>query len=393
MPSAAVLAFESALRRAIPDTSVTAADHFDALIKAKKKAAAPAPTPAAAPAPENPTGALGRGTGAKAGTFEHDHPHLVHGGTFKLYPQPGGSRSTPIGPSHKDWNYQGNGIDMTAAPVYKVHNPLETLNRIGHRQMKGLKPADMQGAENPNHPAHTAYLFKQTSIELHPETSQNAAFRQKKSRGTHPQIAVRNVTSGAFTGTNQYTASKDNPRTLGEEMGRIRSDAPNASKHAKHLTHRVVRAEMVTRGFNRLFDVARGMGKDFHQDMDPAALHGAALQRNLMDYSGRREVQGFHAEHLGSKHNPLSAGDVNAAGKPTHKANPFFSQKKGEAHPLGDDLKHINNFEDLATHLQSRPIGHGNMAQFKGKEHVVDYLPGEADSVLHTHARMRGIKR
>lgn len=397
MSSSAVLAFEAALQRGLPDTPamspLSATGHFESLIKARKKAAA-APAPAALP--DNPTGELGRGTGNKDVSFEAAHPHLVHGGRFKLMPVK--TRTTtvhvPIGPSHSLYSHES----LKDAQEYTVHNPLEAVARIGYRQRQTATSEQMKGAENPNSKHHPAYLFEQISRELHPMTSQNAAHRSKRGRGVHPQIAVRNVTSGNFSQDNQYQESKSNPRTLGEHLARIQDRSTGqASRHATNFVHSVMRAEMVTRGLNRMFEVARGMGKDFHGETSADVLHTEVMKRPLSNYSGRREIQGFHPEHLGSKHNPLSSADYDKAGKPQWKPNPFYARKKGESHPmsehLGADAEKLNNHQDMADHLHSLPTGHGGSEKFRGKELVTHYLPNEVNTkgIRTTHARMRGM--
>ncbi|MFM2124555.1 MAG: hypothetical protein RL328_1006 [Acidobacteriota bacterium] len=397
MSSSAVLAFEAALQRGLPDTPamspLSATGHFESLIKARKKAAA-APAPEALP--DNPTGALGRGTGTKKSSFEFRHPHLVHEGNFKLLPVVTRGKVThvPIHPSHAMYNHES----MKDAEEYTVHNPLESLARIGHSQRKKANSAQMKGAENPNSKYHYAYLLEQMSRELHPMTSQNAAHRGKQARGVHPHVAVRNVTSGSFAQDNQYKQSKNNPRTLGEHLTRIHDRSTGqASRHATNFVHSVVRAEMVTRGLNRIFDVARSMGKNFHGETPADVLHAEVMKRPLLNYSGRREIQGFHPEHLNSKHNTLSTGDFDAAGKPQWKPNPFYGRKKGDPHPLaehlGDAAAKLNNHQDMATHLHSVPFGNGNSAEFQDKELVAHYLPHEVDTkgILKTHARMRGM--
>lgn len=397
MKPSAVLAFESALQQRMPDTVQTPAGRqFEALLKAKR--------PSKKAKPENPTGALGRGTGAKDTSFESVNPHLVHGGTFKLLPSTNPSKpGTPIGPTHAMYHHES----MADSPEYKVHNPLETISRIGYRAHQTLQAHEQIGYENPNHPHHVAYLYKQTNAALHPESSHMQAFRGKKGRGVHPQVAVRNVTSGAFSSAdNQYTAGKDNPRTLGESLGRIWNAAgvresdgkayDNRSKHATNFVHSSVRAEAVTRGLNRMFHVARGLKDKFHGEMDHEELHGHLMSHNLADFSGRREIQGFHQEHLGSKHNPKASADFKA-GKPAWKPNPYFARAKKEAHPLaahlGSAAERLDNFQDLNDHLASLPVGgHGNSKELKDKLFIAHRLPGEAAGALQMHHRIRGTK-
>lgn len=398
MTSAAARLFESALRRT-EDTvakSVVAA-HFEDLIKARKKKAAAAP----APKPENPQVSFGRGSGDRPDDFADRHPHLVHGGTFKLLPSTEGKgKSTPIGPKHPSYNAQIKDAfgkvthDMTSATEYKVHNPLETVARIGYGIKQKTKPNDQAGWDSPNHPAHLGYVFDQMSDELHPETSQNAAFHAKKPRGMHPQNAIRNITVGNWVNSNQWGSAKDQPRTLHEHMSRIReTKGGNASVHSANLTGAVFRMEQFTRGMNRLFHVARGMGDKFHGDVDHTALHDALTQHDLQDFSGRREVQGFHPEHLSSKHNPSAAADFHGGGKPAWKPHPFFASPKGEPHPMGNEK--LNNMTDLADHLMKLPSGHGSSKKFKeeGRELFSGYLPNQANRHRENYARVRGLPK
>jgi hypothetical protein len=415
MASSASRLFEVALTR-LPDMSAPASTHFDALIKARKKAAAPAPVAEAADAaadpvapapkasrgrkkkaaasapaakPENPQVSFGRGSGDRPDDFADRHPHLVHGGTFKLQPGKEGTKSTPIGPNNPMYHSEA----LADATEYKVHNPLETVARIGYNVTKKTTQSDQAGWDSPNHRHHAGYIFTQMAGELHPETSQNAAFHAKKPRGMHPQIAIRNLAIGNWLQGNQHQAAKDNPRTLGEHMDRIRQNkGGSASIHASNLTGAAFRMEGFTRGMNRLFHVARGMGDKFHGDMDHLELHDALMNHDLEQFSGRREIQGFHPEHLGSKHNPMSAGDFDAGGKKTWKPHPFFSQAKGVPHPIGNAK--ADNMVDFAEHLTKVPISHGGSKAIKdsGGELVSHYLPKQAQSHRENYARLKGIK-
>lgn len=401
MTSFAVLAFEAALQRVSPDTPamspLSAVDRFDSLIKARKKKAAEA---APAPMPEQPTGQLGRGTGYKDDSFEFNHPHLVHGNEFKLLPVTSGGKTThvPIGPDHKAYNSEA----MLGAQRYTVErNPLEAIARIGYRMKQTMSSADMQHAENPNSRHHAAYLFDQISREMHPMSSRNLAHRQKKAGGMHPQVVLRNITSGMWSADNKDQQGKDNPANLGDSLTRIwdRSHS-QGSKHAANLTTSVLRGEMITRGFNRIFHVARKMGKDFHGNMDLDLFHSEVQKHPLTDFSGRREIQGLHPEHLGSKHDPSAAADFDAKGKKTWRANPFYGRKKNTPHPMAEHLgsetaDNFDNHVDFANHLVSLPISHGNRERKSGRALISHYLPGEVltRGTLDTHARMRGVRR
>lgn len=401
MSHKAVLMFESALQKALPNTDSAASSEFELLLKARKKAKAEAAAPAEAPAVNNAAPQqMGRGTGNKPTEFNDVYPHLVHGKKFKILSAPGAKELKTIGEHHPDYAKHD-------APEFKADNPYEKISRMGYelqRKLGAMSPADQAEAtrdyEHPNHPNHIAYAAKLIQQTMDQQASHNVAFRSKHAGGQSPQQAKEAIGSGLWRVTNKRATGAgqtevEQPKHFHDLLSRIAAGGSDASKHTEHAVSQLARGAAITANFNRLLHSARGLGEKFHSMSAEEFQKHTVRNHDIADFSQARIAPGFHDDHLKNTkgHNPLAAGDFDAKGKATHKPIYFFSTKRKKGEQPQSKLHGFDNLRDVMTHMHSLEVSDGRAEKGSGKQLMHDYLTPAAKARLSAHAAMFGPKK
>lgn len=392
MSSRAVLAFEAALYRAAPHTSPVltkslAAATFDRLLKARAPRKPKAPANAA---PET----LGSGDSGRGPTsFEGMHPHLVHGGKYKVVQYPG-QKPTTIGEGHSDWDHP----DFAGHEVRTGHNPFEPLSRLGHKleqHIQTLPPEERQSAlknyEHPSNPYHLAYISKLIKQTLDPNSPH---FQDHEKSGKIGNL-TENIPGARWAVHNADKLSTELPKTHHEDLTRLKtSDSKSAATFAAKNVTRAVRAASTVASLNRYMEAARKFGLD--ADTDPQEFTAQAQTLHLHKFSARRAPKGMLPEHLTGDHNTSVTHDFHVSGKkkgqPKFTAGAEFQIPAGEKSHWEDSLgaegaAKINNHFDLVEHYKTLPVGEGSHPDLKGKTPGIDYLPQRAHDVLGAHDR------
>lgn len=403
MSHKALLMFETALQKALPNTDSGAVSEFELLLKARKKAKAEAPAtaPAAeatpAPAPEAAADdlpevgeleSLGRKSGKKPQTFDEQHPYVRAGKKYKMAYIRSIDDHVVVGEDHPSYK------NIKAKEYETKHSPFEHLARLGHEQQREISQmsADDQkrmrsNYNHPDHKYHLAYISKLVTENMNPLTEHVKANRNKKAGGLNAAQQQEYTAAGMWNTTNQAKKSSETPRHSHDLFNRIAADSDNASSFAHNTADALSRSTVVTASLNRMYHAARELGhKRFSQMSAGEFSKHARTNYELRDFSQARVAPGFTADHLGMSHNPMAAGDYDAKGNPTHEPIGYHHPKNRAKGAPTHGLYGMDNARDMMTHMHSLPVGKGSSGM-KGQELLHDYVtPAIKQQVLDTHA-------
>lgn len=395
MLSAAARAFESALQRDLPDTSVPAVGQFETLLKARRKS-----VENASPEP------LGLGTGAKDTSFEAANPFALHGKSYKPVNQNGTMLS--VGEDHPSFNAQ----HLADVKPVKVNNEFEPLMRKGyemHQKLGSMSEADrkvaMTGYEHPNHDYHLAYVYKLAKNSLDPNSTVNKAARAKKAGGLSTKEQKEAMASAVWHVDNRNEKADtglkatEMPRSHHETVTRIEQGGVSgldAAGNARNAVVKYGRGAGFVAHMNRMFSAAKKLGSEkFNQMSGEEFTNYAREHGHLSEFSQTRLVPGFTAEHLGAKgkkaHNPAVKADFDKNGKPTAGPMEWFRGSAG-----GEGARSSHNLGEEMGRLKTKPVIDGRTEAGKKaiKEHGLriyhDYVTPAMKTELDKHTRMFG---